>query len=152
MKGFRFFGLAWLTAGALDISSAFIYSSFGEHPASPVAILRGVASGPFGDHMKEAGLFGTLVGLGVHFALMANMTAALMLAAWFAPQLRRRPVATGLVYGAFLYLVMYFGVLPLRYPGFAPHDPIKIAEQLFSHLILVGLPMSLIGLRGFRQS
>lgn len=152
MKGFRFFVLAWLVAGALDISSAFVYAGLGEHHTGPLPILRYVASGPFGDHMKEEGLLGALVGLGVHFVLMANMTAVLILAAQFFPILRRRPAVTGVVYGAALYSVMYFIVLPLRYPGFAPHDAVKIAQQLFSHLILVGLSMSLIGMRGFRQS
>jgi hypothetical protein len=45
---------------------------------------------------------------------------------------------------------MYFVVLPLRYPGFVPHNPVGIAEQLFSHLILVGLSMSLITMKGFK--
>lgn len=152
MRGFKFFALAWLIAGALDITSAFVYSALGEHPASPLAILRGVASGPFGDHMKDEGTFGALVGLGVHFALMANMTAVLVLAAAFFPILRRRPAVTGPAYGLLIYLVMYFAVLPLRYPGFAPHNPVGIGEQLFSHLILVGLTMSLIAMRGFKRA
>ena len=151
MRGFKFFALAWLVAGALDITSACFYAGFGEHHTSPLVVLRGVAAGPFGDHMKDEGLFGALVGLGVHFALMANITAVLVIASSFVPILRRLPWATGLAYGLLVYLTMYFVVLPLRYPGYVPHNPVGIAEQLFSHFILVGLTMSLIAMRGFRD-
>lgn len=151
VHNFKFFVLAWLAAGALDIISAFVYQGLGEHHTSPTAVLRAVASGPFGDHMKDEGPLGALVGLGVHFALMANMTAAFVLAASFFPFLHRRKVASGVIYGALVYLTMYFVVLPLRYPGYVPHNPVGIAEQLFSHLVLVGLAMSLIAARGFQD-
>jgi hypothetical protein len=142
--------LAWLTAGALDIISAFVYQGLGPSHTTPFAVLRAVASGPFGEPIKEAGALGALVGLGVHFALMANMTTVFVLACGFFPLLRRQPVATGLAYGLLLYLTMYFVVLPLRYPGFVPHNPVNIAEQLFSHIVLVGLSMSLIAMKGFK--
>ncbi len=86
----------------LDILSPFVYAGLGEHHTGPLVILRFVASGPFGDHIKDEGLTGALAGLGVHFALMANMTAALILAAQFFPFLRLQPVVTGLGYGAIL--------------------------------------------------
>lgn len=151
MRGFKFFVLAWLVAGALDIISAFVYQGLGPSHTSASDVLRAVASGPFGDHMKEDGALGALAGMGVHFALMANMTAVFVLASFFFPILRRQPAVTGVAYGLLLFLTMYFVVLPLRYPGYVPHNPVGIAEQLFSHLILVGLSMSLIANRGFRD-
>lgn len=151
ISSFKFFLLAWLAAGALDIVSAFVYQGLSERHTGPLAVLQAVASGPFGDHIKDEGLLGALVGLGVHFALMANMTAALVLSAAFFPVLRRRPMVTGPLYGLLLYRVMYFIVLPLRYPGYVPHNPINIVEQLFSHIILVGFSMSMIAMRGFRH-
>jgi hypothetical protein len=151
MTGYRFFVLAWLTAGTLDLLSAFVFMGLGEPHLGPLAVLRGVAAGPFGDHMENEGAFGALIGLLVHFTLMANMTAVLVLAARAFPALRRQPVVIGLAYGLLLYLVMYCGVLPLRYPDYFPHGAAKIAKALFSHLICVGMPMSLLAMRGFRR-
>ena len=151
MRDSRYFILAWLAAGTLDLLSAFVFAGIGDPGLSPFTVLRNVASGPFGDHLKEDGLRGALVGLIVHFTLMANMTALFVAANRAFPVLRRQPVVTGLVYGLVLYLVMYCGVLPLRYPGFFPHGAYKIANALFSHLICVGLPMALITARGLRR-
>lgn len=152
MRGTRYFILAWLAAGTLDLLSAFVFAGLGDQHTSPLAVLRGVGSGPFGDHIKEEGLWGALIGFIVHYALMANMTAVFVAANHFIPALRRQPVITGLAYGLLLYLVMYCGVLPTRYPGYFPHGAYKIANALFSHLICVGLPMALISVRGFRRS
>lgn len=152
MRESRYFILAWLAAGTCDLLSAFVFAGLGDQSVSPLAVLRNVASGPFGDHLKEEGLRGALIGLIVHFALMANMTAVFVAANRAIPALRRQPIVTGLAYGLVLYLVMYCGVLPLRYPGFFPHGAYKIANGLFSHLICVGLPMALITARGFRRA
>ena len=152
MRDGRYFILAWLAAGTFDILSAFLFAGLGGPPVGPLAVLRSVASGPFGDHIvKEDDLGGALLGLVVHFALMANMTALFVAANYAVPALRRRPAVIGLAYGLLLWLVMYWGVLPLRYPGYMTHGAYKIANQLFSHLICVGLPMALIASRGFRR-
>ena len=62
--------------------------------------------------------------------------------------LRRRPVAAGLAYGVLLWLIMYWVVKPLRWPDAPlPHTAYGIANALFSHCILVGLPIGLIAAR-----
>lgn len=107
------------------------------------AVWRGVASGPFGDAAKDWGVGGSLLGLGVHFALMALMAAVL------AALLRQPRIAAvnwvviGVVYGLATYLVMYGIVLPLRFGSpFPQTSAAAIASALFAHVGLVGLVMS----------
>ena len=118
---------------------------------SPTNVVRYVASGPFGDGaFRGAGW--PAVGLLVHFGIMAVMTAAYMITARRMPALLRRPVSAGLTYGVLLWLVMYWLVKPLRWPDAPlPHTLYDIANALFSHCVLVGLPIALIARRAFRR-
>src|SRR5579859_6021890 len=149
MRELRTFALAVLTAGILDLISAFVFA--GLKGIDPFAVMRGVASGPFGDRLTEGGFPAVLLGFCVHFALMSNFVAVFMVATKQFPALLRQPVVTGLLYGTLLYLVMYWGVLAIRYPTIFPQtDPVKIAKAMFSHLICVGVPMAFIVARGLR--
>src|SRR5688572_29945443 len=106
--------LATAVAGTLDILSAFLFA--GMAGMKPAEVLVYVASGPFGDAVHMGGAGWTLVGLAVHFAIMACMAAAFFLVARRVPALVRRPVAAGLAYGFLLWLIMYWVVKPLRWP------------------------------------
>jgi uncharacterized membrane protein YhdT len=142
--------VATLIAGTLDILSAFVFA--GVKGVGPVAVLNYVASGPFGDGaLRGAGW--ALVGLAVHYAIMAWMVAAYMAVAPRVPALLRHPVAAGLAYGLLLWVFMYWVVKPLRWPEAPlPHTLYGIANALFSHCVLVGLPIALIAARwGARQ-
>src|ERR1043166_4132976 len=101
--------LATLVAGTLDICAAIILSvAVGRGPAN---MLRFVASGPF-PAATEWGGAGAALGLLVHYALMAIMAAAFILAAQARPALRERPLRWGLVYGLVTYVVMNLIVVP----------------------------------------
>jgi hypothetical protein len=132
--------LATAVAGTLDILSAFFFST-----QSPARILRYVASGPFGAWAADGGSLAAAVGLLVHFTIMAAMVTVFVLVAQRRPRLLRWPLLAGLAYGLLLYLIMYWIVMPLRFPDLFPvTEPIRIAKALFSHLILVGIPIALI--------
>ena len=141
--------IATLVAGTLDILSAFVFA--GIAGMGPVAILRYVASGPFGEAPTPTAGWAA-VGLAVHFAIMACMVTADMVAAPRIPALLRHPVVAGLAYGVLLWIVMYWIVKPLRWPDAPrPHTLDGIANALVSHSILVGLPIALIAARHFRR-
>lgn len=145
----RPFLTALAVAGTLDILSAFAFSALAGGPG-PAAILSTLASGPFPS--AGSGPLWALAGLGVHFAIMAVMVAAWFLAAARLPVLIRHPVPLGLAYGVLLWFVMYWLVLPWRWASVSPpSDPVEIAKQLFSHCILVGLPIAVIAARHFRR-
>ena len=137
--------IATLVAGTLDILSAFVFA--GLAGMSPLAVLAFVASGPFGAAPTPTAGWAA-VGLLVHYAIMACMAAAFLIAARRLPLLTRQPVAVGLLYGLLLWGIMYWIVRPLRWPDMPlPHTAKGIAEQLFSHCILVGLPIALVARR-----
>jgi hypothetical protein len=140
---------ATFVAGTLDILSAFVFA--GIAGMGPVAVLRYVASGPFGEGVTPTPGWAAL-GLLVHFAIMAAMAAAYMIVAPRLPALLRHPIPAGLLYGLLLWAIMYWIVKPLRWPGAPlPHTLYGIAGQLFSHCILVGLPIALIAARSLRR-
>ena len=55
---------------------------------------------------------------------------------------------SGIAYGLALWGVMYWIVLPQRWPTMFPVDPRLdpkgFAEDLFSHIVLVGIPIALV--------
>ncbi len=136
---------ATLVAGTLDILSAFVFA--GIAGIGPVAVLNYVASGPFGDAALH-GAGWAVVGLLVHYAIMACMAAAYLLAAARAPILAKHPIPSGIAYGLLLWGVMYWIVKPLRWPHAPlPHTLYGISNALFSHCVLVGIPIALIAAR-----
>lgn len=147
---------ATLVAGTLDIFSAFLFAGIAGMSAS--SVLQFVASGPFGDVAKgPPSWLWAIVGLAVHFAIMACMAAAYMLAAQRTPMLIRWPLLAGLMYGLLLWVVMYWIVRPIRWPELWLPDMYatksvgeivwNIGNQLFSHCILVGQPIAIIAAR-----
>jgi hypothetical protein len=141
---------ATLIAGTLDLLSAFVFA--GLAGMAPLGVLAFVASGPFGSAPTPTAGW-AIVGLLVHFAIMACMVAAYMIAAQRLPVLLRQPVIAGLLYGLLLWGIMYWIVRPLRWPEMPlPHTLKGISEQLFSHCILVGLPIAWIARRMLRPA
>jgi hypothetical protein len=137
--------LATIVAGTLDIFSAFVFA--GLAGMTPLQVLRFVASGPFGD-APTATPGWAIVGLAVHFAIMTCMAAAYILIAPRIPALMRHPILAGIAYGILLWIIMYWIVRPLRFPDMPlPSTAYGIANALFSHCILVGIPIALITAR-----
>ena len=145
---FKPIAIATAISGALDILFAMILTvAFGRQIPK---MLRYVASGPF-PAATDMGAAGAILGLLVHFALMAIMAAALMMFLRRKPELLRRPIVVGVIYGLLTYFVMNWLVVPLRFQTPLPPKPLSIATQLFAHIVLVGIPMALIAARSLRQ-
>ena len=143
-------GLATLVAGTLDILFAIILTLlFGRQIGN---MLRYVGSGPF-PAATDMGTGGAILGLVVHFALMAIMAAAYVLFARSPRRehLRDMPYRAGLAYGLITYAIMNWIVVPLRFNTPLPPKPLSIATQLFAHIVLVGIPIALITARSMRS-
>ena len=136
--------VATLVSGTLDILFAVLLTLlYGREPA---AMLRYVASGLF-PAAAEWGAAGSLLGLLVHFALMAVMATALVLLVRWRPILLDTPLRTGLAYGLLTYVLMNWLVVPLRFGTPLPPSTLSITTQLFAHMVLVGIPMTLVAKR-----
>ena len=139
-------GRATLIAGSLDLMSAFFFG--GMKGVGPARVLRSVASGPFGDGMREGGAPAALIGLATHFAIMSVMVSVFVLASARIEWLRRRWLLAGTLYGLVLYGVMYRIVLVLRYPDVFPQNGLwQVSNALFSHIVCVGIPIAYIASR-----
>ena len=139
--------IATAICGSLDIAFAMILTLFfGRHIGD---MLRSVASGPF-PAAVGMGSGGAILGLVVHFTLMAIMVAVFVLAARQLPALVERPLLWGVAYGLVTYVVMNLIVVPLRFPAAFPPKTLSIITQVFAHIVLVGLPTAYIAARYLR--
>src|SRR4051812_10700157 len=95
--------VATLVCGTLDILFAVMLTLLrGKEPA---AMLRFVASGPF-PQATGWGSAGSLLGLAVHYILMAIMVAVFVVAARSRRHLIDMPFRGGLAYGVVTYMAM----------------------------------------------
>jgi len=139
--------LATLLCGTLDILLAIILTlSRGKDVGN---MLRFVGSGPFPD-ATEMGTGGALIGLAVHFMLMAIMVTVFVIAARTSPRILDRPLVSGFVYGLITYAVLDLVAVPLRFPAAWPPSALSITTQLFAHVVLVGWPTAFIARRFLR--
>jgi hypothetical protein len=139
--------VAALICGTLDILWAIILTLWRGREIA--GMLRFVASGPFPD-ATEWGTGGAILGLVVHFTLMAIMVAVFVLAARSRPALLDRPLVSGLVYGLITYAIMNLVVVPLRFHAPLPPSGLSIATQVFAHIVLVGWPTAFVSRRYMR--
>lgn len=131
--------VATLVAGTLDILSACVYTLIGGR--APITMLKGLASAILGNEAVKGGIGVALVGPLLHFAIMAVMVAFFVIAASRLSVLKTHWLLTGIAYGIGLWAVMNLIVLPLRF-GWHPFTTLGLAEQFFSHIVLVGIPIA----------
>jgi hypothetical protein len=131
--------MATLVAGTLDILSACVYTLIAGR--APINMLKGLASAILGNDAVKGGIGVALIGLLLHFAIMAVMAAFFIVAANGMPVLKRHWLIGGVAYGIGLWAVMNLIVLPLRF-GWHPFTPLSLVEQFFSHIVLVGIPVA----------
>ena len=166
--------LGGAVAGALDITYAFVVYGPLSYGMTPTDVLHSVASGWMGRDAANAGGTATaLLGLVTHFMIAMIMAAIYVWLAtnWLA--LNRKAVVAGLVYGFALYLVMTYVVVPLSaanksqhrasgvgevaerlhgsFGSIRPADRWQLLGTLFTHMVFVGLAISLVTRRRYRR-
>lgn len=165
-----------LVGGALDILYAFIVYGLPPFGLVPEQVLQSVAAGWVGRTDSMAGGWPTaLLGAVTHFSIAACMAVVFVWAARRWPALIARPVLWGLIYGFGLYVAMNYIVAPLSAAQPTGHFPADMGEvlarlgesfsvirpknnvplligTLFTHMVLVGLPIALIARAALRRS
>ncbi len=141
--------IATLLCGTLDIILAMILTLLRGRQIPNM--LRYVASGPF-PQATEWGIGGALLGLVVHFTLMAILVTVFVLLARSRTHLLDMPFRAGLAYGVITYFIMNWLIVPLRFHTPLPPKLLPIATQLFAHIALAGLPTAFITRRYLRGS
>jgi uncharacterized membrane protein YagU involved in acid resistance len=164
--------LGGLAAGALDILYAFVAYGPLTYGIAPERVLQSVAAGWIGrDASRAGGMETALLGLGTHFLLATIMAAIYVLFATRFATLTRQAILWGLAYGLLLYVAMNYVVVPLSASatgafatvseigprlqdafsevrgGGGEQYPWMLAGTIFTHTVLVGLPIALIAKR-----
>lgn len=169
--------LGGLVAGALDILYAcIVYGPVfpmiapGATALSPIEVFQSVDRGWIGGPAASAGGTSTaIMGLATHFGIATIMAAVYVFAAKALPMLTRQPIIWGFVYGLMLMFVMNYVVLPISaahtshqfasgfgdamsrvqttLAAFKIKSPVLIAGTVFTHTVLVGIPIALIAAR-----
>jgi hypothetical protein len=165
--------LGGLAAGVLDIVYAFIVYGPLSYGLSPLQVLQSVAGGWIGrDAAAAGGWHIAMLGLATHFAIAFVMALAFVLAAARSKLLTDRAILWGFLYGLVLYLVMNYIAVPLSAaatgqfpasagealqrlqesfstlrPRYDPNFPWMIPATVFTHTVLVGVPIALAAKR-----
>jgi hypothetical protein len=135
-----------IVAGLLDLTYAIAAWSTQGVPAKIIPL--SIASGLLGKDAFGGGVGTIALGVTLHFLLATAMAAGFVTAANFFPTLTARPVRFGAAYGALIYLIMNFVVVPLSRAPLSPPPLIMAAGDFLAHMLLVGVPIALIAARG----
>jgi hypothetical protein len=131
-----------LIAGTFDITYAIVFSSF--YNVSAIRVLQSVASGILGTRAYNGGLLTAALGLLLHFFIAFSWASIFYALSRKIDFLRQHAILSGLLFGAVIYAVMYLIVLPLSaYPHKINFALSRVAINLFVHMFLIGLPISL---------
>jgi hypothetical protein len=133
--------VAWLVAGILDITSAFVIAEI--KGTGSIRMLQGIASGLLGKRSFEGGLLTAGLGLAIHFFIAFTAVALFYLISRKFKFLIEHATIAGLLYGIAVYLFMYWIVIRLVFPNAHPSLSRDVTAVLV-HMFLIGLPISLI--------
>ena len=125
-----------LTAGAFDLTSAFITYGWG--------VPRGIASGLLGARSFQGGIATWILGVFLHFVIAFSAATVYCLASRKLDFLKDHFFVCGLFYGIAVFLVMNLVVLPLSALPFkvGPFTVRTLIQGLLVHMFLIGLPIS----------
>lgn len=100
-------------------------------------MFQSIAAGVLGRASFEGGTSSAALGAALHVVMATAFVAIYAVVARRRPRLLERPFAFGLPYGAVLYVVMNFVVMPLSRIGRSPsfEHPDSIAAAFAAHLV-----------------
>jgi uncharacterized membrane protein YagU involved in acid resistance len=137
--------LGGLVGGAIDLSYAFIAS--GLNGASPKRVLQLVASGWLGKASYDAGWVSAALGFFSHFAIVCVFALAYVLATKRFSALNARPFLFGAIYGALIYVVMNYVVVPLSATNFHAPTGLYLVLGMLVHVFGIGVTVALFARR-----
>ncbi|BDG01492.1 hypothetical protein [Anaeromyxobacter oryzae] len=135
---------AGLITGALDAAVAVVLYVFVLHALSVLGVLQFIASGLLGTAAFQGGLVTALLGFAIHFFLALAFAALFIASSQRLAILGEHPVASGILYGAAIYFLMNFVVLPFTAVPRSPVRAVELVPMLLDHMFFVGLPTALI--------
>jgi uncharacterized membrane protein YagU involved in acid resistance len=130
-----------LIAGVLDATDGVV--AFGFQGLNPIQVLQYIASGMLGKASFDGGPATAGLGTLLHFFISFTVAAVYVLASRKIAALRTNAVPLGLTFGALVYLVMTYVVLPNSAVAPAAFSPALFLNGVVGHALFVGLPIAL---------
>ena len=139
--------IAGLIIGLLDGLAACI-SAYVQREVTPDRVWRYVASGVFGKDAFAGGIPMAFMGLFFHFVIATGWTALFFLLYSRVKFLSWNKYVIGIGYGVFVMFAMNLVVVPLsNVPN--PNTGSVQLPQLFIHMFIIGVPISLLANRSY---
>jgi hypothetical protein len=129
-----------LLVGTLDITGAIINYVIATGGKNPIAIFRYIASALFDSSLPA--LFLAVMGLIMHYVIALGWTALFFFIYPRLRFLRQSQIATGMLYGIFVWIVMTLVFLPLTRIPPLPVRPMQAAIGIGILIVAIGLPLS----------
>jgi hypothetical protein len=131
-----------LLSGTLDAIDGTI--AFGFLGMNPIEVLQYIASGAFGASAFQGGLITAAAGAGFHYLIAFVAAAVYVFAAHDLPVLRVRWLSSGFLYGAVVWGVMNFVVLPLSAVTPVPLSVPLVLNGIIGHGLFVGVSIAYV--------
>lgn len=135
-----------VVCGVLDAADGVV-ANWLHSGLNPIQVLQYIASGMLGPAAFKGGLSAAGLGLVLHFIIAFAVASIYVFASRGIPALRENAVMLGLVFGALVYLVMTFVVLPLSAVPVSPFSFPMFFNGVIGHALFVGLPIALYARR-----
>lgn len=140
-----------VACGVLDLLFAIVY--YGMKGATVAGILHSIAGGVLGrEAAAQGGYLSASLGLVLHFVISFGAAAVFVMAGRWWRFMLSKPVPSGLVYGAVVYFVMAWVVVPLSAHTVSEYPPSVDWISVVGHMVLVGLPIALFAKYWSRKS
>jgi hypothetical protein len=126
----------------MDISAAFL--TWAPKGVRPGRLLQGIAGGLLGPGTFRGGWATSALGLAIHFLIAFTAAAVFYAASRKLPALLDHPWLAGIGYALVVYGFMYWVVMPLDRLRRSPVTVTSTMIAIVTHMICVGLPISLM--------
>ena len=133
---------AGLVCAVMDITAAFV--TWWPKGISPDRILKGIASALLGPEAFSGGWPTAALGLACHFLIAYSAATVFFSASRRLQFLTAHPIISGALYGVAVYFVMYWVVVPLSRYHRRPFSWSVTVIAIITHILCVGLPISLV--------
>jgi uncharacterized membrane protein YagU involved in acid resistance len=152
-KAFETILIGGLIAGVLDGLDAVLFYRW-SFQVPPDWLFQNIASGLVGRQSFHLGWYTVVLGVACHFTIALGAAAVFYAASLRLKFLFEKPFLSGPAFGICVYLFMHYIVRPLSRvpPRTVPVTHLELADQLFSHLFFVGLPIALMACKSARRS
>jgi hypothetical protein len=128
-----------LLAGTLDILSACTHAYLARG-TTPDTVFKYIASALLGMEAFAGGTGTILLGLLMHYAIAFSWTLLFFLIYPKLPFLWRNRIVSGIIYGAFVWVIMSLVLVPLTDVPKGPFNPTSAAIGMIILMLMIGMP------------